>query len=135
MEISCFLIEDTGQYSEPYGEHNMREQIWKRMDNGEKMRFSDFPVGAMWFENIPFYPKGLNGQSLFVRTPGGDWNIDSRASNCTMKNDDVHRCWCRHGDAPNITVNKIGDTCSAGGGSIQMCDYHGFLVNGKLTNC
>jgi len=61
------------------------------------------------------------------------WDIDGRASNCTLKDDKAHRCWVRHGEPPTITVDKNGLTCSAGAGSIQADDYHGFLQNGSLT--
>lgn len=74
-----------------------------------------------------------DGDHLEVVTPGGLWNVDSRASNCTMPYDYEHRCWVRHGDVPVITVDKAGLTCSAGAGSIQCGTYHGFLQNGHLT--
>lgn len=122
--------------------------FWKRADTGEtKRRIADFGIGAMWFAD--WYPlaKVAPGEvarfggdwdnqydpPLHVSTPGGDWNIDSRASNCTLKNDRLHRCWIRHGAPPNITVDKAGRTCSAGAGSIQAGTYHGFLRNGQLT--
>jgi len=56
--------------------------------------------------------------------------IDSRASNCTLPDDNVHKCWVRHGEAPNFTVDKNGATCAAGAGSIQTSNWHGFLRNG-----
>jgi len=46
-----------------------------------------------------------------------------------------HKCWVRHGEAPNIHVDKNGVTCGAGAGSIGTPKYHGFLHNGHLTNC
>jgi len=73
---------------------------------------------------------------LVVICPDGHWwNIDSRCSNCTLPDDKAHHCWVRHGEPPNITVDKNGLTCSAGGGSILTSDggYHGFLQNGSLT--
>lgn len=86
------------------------------------------------------YPKSfawdnLEGDELHVICPNGmEWNIDSRAINCTMKNDRTHRCWVRTGIPPNITVGKKGGpTCSAGAGSILIGDYHGFLRNGNFT--
>lgn len=75
----------------------------------------------------------VDGPHLWVQTPGGVWCIDSRASNCTMPYDYEHRCWIRHGEPPDVTVDKAGTTCSAGAGSIQCGDYHGFLQNGSLT--
>lgn len=80
------------------------------------------------------YWDNCEGQHLQVVLPNGrHWDIDSRASNCTMPNDRLHRCWVRAGEPPNITVGKNGLTCSAGAGSIQAGAYHGFLRNGVLT--
>ena len=73
---------------------------------------------------------------LIVILPNGDkWDTDGRASNCTMPEDRLHRCWVKHGEPPNVTVDKNGNTCQAGAGSILSGDYHGFLHNGELTNC
>ena len=75
-----------------------------------------------------------SGPQLTVVCPNGhEWNIDSRASNCTMPYDYEHRCWVRHGEPPDIHVDKQGHTCAAGAGSIQAADYHGFLHHGTLT--
>jgi len=80
-----------------------------------------------------FYWDNHKGPYLILVLPNGhEWNIDSRASNCTMKEDRLHRCWCRHGEPPNVTVDKIGVTCQAGAGSILMGDFHGFLTNGEI---
>lgn len=46
-----------------------------------------------------------------------------------------HKCWVRHGEAPDIHVDKSGVTCGAGAGSIMAGSYHGFLHNGHLTSC
>lgn len=74
------------------------------------------------------------GQHLYVVLPNGiTWDVDGRANNCTMKADRLHRCWVRTGEPPNVTVGKNGFTCSAGAGSIQAGDYHGFLKNGELS--
>jgi len=122
--------------------------LWRRVDTGEvKRRARDFGIGAMYFAdwfNLGDPPAGevvrfgydwdnAYEAPLHVITPGGEWNIDSRASNCTLKNDRLHRCWIRHGTPPNITVDKVGRTCAAGAGSIQCGKYHGFLRNGYLT--
>lgn len=73
---------------------------------------------------------------LFCMLPNGHtWDIDSRASNCTRKDDRTHRCWIRHGEPPNVHVDKNGDTCSAGAGSILVEGWHGFLHNGELIQC
>lgn len=97
--------------------------------------------GAMW--NAWWMSYSINpsdGLCIVAKCPNGrEWMIDSRASNCTMPEDDVHRCWVRHGDpyAANLTVDKMTTegypTCAAGGGSIQAGDYHGFLQAGCFT--
>jgi hypothetical protein len=88
---------------------------------------------------VDWYPKNLywdnqDGPYLFAMLPNHNhWNIDGRASNCDMPDERLHRCWCRHGEVPEITVDKVGHTCNAGAGSIQSGDYHGFLINGEFT--
>ena len=73
------------------------------------------------------------GHLTVVLPNGRRWDIDSRASNCTMPQDRLHRCWVRHGEPPAITVDKQGRTCGAGAGSIQAGDWHGFLRAGRLV--
>lgn len=114
-------------------------RIYKRSDNGETLTFQDVhkAPGAMyratWCEDYKPWC-GPDGRSYIVVLPNGrEWQIDGRASNCTMKDDNIHKCWVRHGEAPNFTVDKNGPTCAAGGGSILAGDYHGFLQNGWLT--
>lgn len=112
--------------------------IYVRDDTGEDIELGRAPVGACW--DADWYDddkRGPDGRSLIVKTPGGDWLIDGRASNCTMKDDKVHRCWVRHGrpEDGSLHVDKNGKTCAAGAGSIQMGSYHGFLHNGHLTDC
>lgn len=71
-----------------------------------------------------------DGVHLLAMTPNGEsWDISSRASNCTMREDRQHRCWVVTGsaEAGTLTVGKGGLTCSAGGGSIQVTGWHGFL--------
>lgn len=117
------------------------ERIHQRSDNGALTTFREAPPGAMWYawwmkSEQSGYNWDWDNQTeapLICKTPGGEWNIDSRASNCTMKDDRKHRCWIRHGEPPNITVDKNGLTCAAGAGSIQCGNYHGFLQSGKLT--
>lgn len=79
------------------------------------------------------------GDHLIVVLPNGhQWDINSRASNCTMREDGLHRCWVRHGDPEKgepVHVDKSGVTCAAGAGSIGVPGYHGFLHNGELTSC
>lgn len=96
----------------------------------------ELPVGAMfyadWYPQNMFWDNKTDGH-LMVVTPGGEWNIDARASNCTLPDDRQHRCWVRHGEPPTIHVDKVGHTCAAGAGSILQKSYHGFLHNGHLT--
>jgi hypothetical protein len=115
--------------------------LFRRTDTGELMTLREAPAGAIWnaswMAGSPSFC-GPDGRSLVCRLPGGhDWLIDSRASNCTMKDDSVHKCWVRHGEPPELTVDKNGFTCQAGAGSILSSDgkYHGFLRNGYLEEC
>lgn len=112
------------------------ESVYRRTDTGELMTLRDAPPGAMW--DAWWYSesfKGPDGMCLVVKCPpdGTEWLIDSRASNCTMPNDNEHNCWIRHGAPPNITVDKNGRSCAAGAGSIQTKTWHGFLRNGMLV--
>lgn len=125
------------------------DTMFRRVDTGEeKFTIRAFGPGAMWYatwykrdeiasDGRPVYGWDWDNQyepPLMVTCPNGhDWVIDSRASNCTMKDDRTHRCWIRHGLPPSITVDKNGTTCAAGAGSIQAGDYHGFLRNGEFT--
>jgi hypothetical protein len=96
----------------------------------------DAPPGASWDAWwMPDYWRGPDGIALMVKCPNGhEWHVDSQASNCTRKGQ-PHECWVRHGDPrqANVTVDKHGDTCAAGAGSIVAGDYHGFLQAGILT--
>ncbi|MGH8260470.1 MAG: hypothetical protein ACREUG_12360, partial [Steroidobacteraceae bacterium] len=115
-------------------------QIYIDRATGREYTLDEHVPGMMWdaswmHENW----KGPDGRCLVVVRPNGrEWMIDSQASNCTMKQDvgpfaSTHRCWVRHGEPPNITVDKAGRTCAAGAGSIQAGDYHGFLKAGQFT--
>ena len=125
-----------------------QEVIYQRLDTGDLMTLrqrqaSDVggpapaPPGAMWDAWwMPASWAGSDGIALMVRCPNGhDWHVDGRAKNCTLPNDHLHKCWVRHGDprAAEVTVDKNGNTCAAGAGSIQAGDYHGFLQAGVLT--
>lgn len=112
--------------------------LFRRADTGELVTLQEAPPGAMWdatwFNDDPAYT-GADGISLVVRTPGGTWMVDSRCGNCGLPEDDVHKCWVRHGDPRlpgQIHVDKAGVTCPAGAGSIQCGSYHGFLHHGVL---
>lgn len=124
-----FVLNDTWQV--------FTDTIYRRADTGEEKPLREWGPGAMWDAWwVPY--KGPDGRSIVVRLPNGhDWWIDSRASNCTLPDDDEHQCWIRHGDPPDLTVDKDGQTCAAGGGSIASGSgdtyYHGFLREGRLV--
>lgn len=114
-----------------------QERLYRRSDTGELTTIRDAAPGACWDASWlhQLYP-GSDGITLAVRCPSGrDWIVDSRASNCGRPDDNTHHCWVRHGDPREcaVTVDKNGDTCSAGAGSIVAGDYHGFLQSGVLT--
>lgn len=86
-----------------------------------------------WHEpgHCPFW-NNCDGRHIYSLTPNGEhWDITSRASNCTLKDDRTHRCWITHGSPEDGTlhVDKNGTTCAAGAGSIQVTGWHGFLHN------
>lgn len=114
------------------------ERLYRDPRTGAEYTIRDAPPGAMWraewMEDVAAY-RGPDGQCLAVVLPDGhQWMIDGRASNCTRPKDNDHKCWVRHGEPPNLTVDKNGNTCQAGAGSIVSAGYHGFLVDGYLTD-
>lgn len=145
-EIKCYLI--TPVYGAPLQDEICSRNMWPpyntivgwvRLDTGERKEHNfEWGVGAMWFATWSWRGREWSNEvepPLHVRCPEHhDWNIDSRASNCTMLDDRLHRCWIRHGEVPNITVDKNGLTCAAGAGSIMLPKWHGFLRNGQLVS-
>lgn len=112
--------------------------IYRRTDTGEEYSLRKMPPGAMYNAHwLTDFQCGDDGLCLVVCCPpdGWTWMVDSKASNCTMPEDNVHKCWIRHGDPRecNVTVDKNGVTCQAGGGSIMSPRWHGFLRNGFLV--
>jgi hypothetical protein len=113
------------------------EQLYRAAgsDKDYLLRDARKSPGMMWDAFwAPECWKGPDGRSLIVVCPDGtEWNIDGPCSNCTMKDDQgpygqAHRCWTRTGTPPLIQVGKqFSKTCSAGGGSIAVPGYHGFL--------
>lgn len=135
-----------------------RDNLYRRGDTGTLVTLRDAPPGAMWdahwmrHDGYGDQYTGPDGIVLVVRLPdGSDWLVDSEASNCTRtqwgpKEVDgkmcakvwlgrTHYCWVRHGDprTGSVHVDKNGDTCAAGAGSIQSSRWHGFLHNGELV--
>lgn len=140
------------------------QTIYRRSDNSEEVLWREAGAGAImdceWFHDMK-ERCGEDSHSYLVKLPGGhEWSPDARASNCdspcatcgkpnhqhrsTPRPDGVcdrfvesraHKCWCRHGTAPDLTVDKSGHTCGAGGGSILVEGWHGFLRQGWLEQC
>jgi hypothetical protein len=112
------------------------DQIYRRVDTGEEMTLPDAPAGAMWYAPwLDQFHTPQGPHNLIVKTPGGEWAIDSQSSNCGLQEDrkqEQHHCWVRSGTPPDVNVDKDGKTCSAGAGSIQCGSYHGFLRHGWL---
>jgi len=122
-------------FSEKAEHHGHGRPFYRRLDNGQELA-SPLPPGACYaLDDDDAWCTGFDGKSIVCVLPNGDhWYIDSRASNCTMKGDSVHRCWVRHGTVgERLHVDKNGNTCQAGAGSIHSGSYHGFLHNGELT--
>lgn len=122
------------EFTEASWKSSGTKRKWTRPDTGQ---IFDSPreagPGAMW--DAHWMPsKGPDGLCLVVLLPNGvDWMVDGRANNCTRPDDSEHQCWVRHGEPPNITVDKNGNTCQAGAGSIASGTYHGFLRDGTFT--
>lgn len=113
--------------------------IYRRFDTGEEITLKDAPVGAMWDAWwMGDSWRGEDGLCVVCVLPGGhQWTIDGRASNCTRPGE-PHHCWVRHGTPPHerVNVDKNGNTCAAGGGSIWVhkpVEWHGFLRDGRLV--
>jgi hypothetical protein len=122
------------------------QKVWRRADTGEEMSTEGAPAGAIyrapWLEDSVRH-RGPDGKSYICIIPSKpdwsgrhSWMMDGAASNCDMPDDPVHKCWCRHGEAPVFTVDKVGNTCRAGAGSIlSPGGWHGFLRDGVLVYC
>jgi hypothetical protein len=110
---------------------------YQRLDTGKRF-YGKLPIGALYAAHARKLPdgwdcKGADGLNVVCVTPGGRWYIDARAANCSRSAEFSHRCWIRHGTVgESIHVDKDGDTCSAGNGSIQCGNFHGFLHKGEL---
>lgn len=134
------------------------EPVYRRQDTMRSTTLRDAPPGAMWFADwMSDFWKGTDGRCVVVKLPNGnDWVIDAIAHNCDAPcldcgkplsahmqskptipcrkmNPKPHNCWVRHGEPPNLTVDKKGVTCGAGAGSIQSGNYHGFLIDGVFN--
>lgn len=138
MPTPTFWVEPVGLEEGPDGKSWPLgvEARYRRPNTGEEWARHELPPGAMfdafW---MPAAWRGTDGISLVVILPTGHgWYVDSEAANCTRPGE-PHHCWVRHGDPRTepVTVDKNGDTCAAGAGSIAVEGYHGFLRDGILT--
>lgn len=140
----------TGEYT-PFVDSRSSPYL-KNMATGEVKVLDELPFGACYVANKDpktgeiekdSYWTGHDGLSIVCVTPrtapadpskSGQWYIDSMANNCTKKDDKVHRCWVRHGTVGDpLHIDKSGNTCAAGAGSIQHAGWHGYLKNGVLS--
>lgn len=132
---TCEACGERFEDSDPY---QIFQDAIMRAPDGRTWPFRELPPGACYNAYWDRHHVGPDGRSLVVILPNSrPWHIDSRANNCTMPEDNVHRCWCRHGSPEDGTlhVDKVGNTCAAGAGSIAVPGYHGFLHNGSLREC
>ncbi len=148
------ILQDNSSFGVP---ENYKPEQWPNVcdkcgalvpnENINKQVFSsvkyDTPSGELepgnlfwntWYPDNMFWDNHSWPHLMAILPNGYEWCIDSRASNCGMPDDRTHRCWVRHGEVPNIHVDKNGNTCNAGAGSIWIEDYHGYLHNGEFTN-
>lgn len=128
--------------------------LYRGAPDGQLYALHEAPVGAMWdAEWMGESSRGPDGLHLVVKTPGGEWLVDDESSNCTRTQyveiptpegkagkwrrfERTHFCWVRHGDPrqpETLHVDKNGDTCAAGAGSILIGGWHGFLHHGHLV--
>lgn len=85
------------------------------------------PSGAMWYADwMEEYYRGMDGHSLVVRTPAGDWYIDGPSSSGGK--------WARQGDVPVVTVSPsiVISELRNPYGVVLMPGYHGWLREGRL---
>lgn len=113
-------------------------RLYSGHPSGELKTLRDAPPGAMWtcYWLEPQWSSWTNlpGPPLYVKLPNGqDFDTDGRAANCSMPEEKTHRCWVKHGTPPLVTLDKNGNTCSAGAGSIASNGWHGYLRNGELV--
>lgn len=120
-----------------------------RIPDGSLVTEDKLPAGAAWWSKWKHDREHIGSECfdrdtcdprghLHVVLPDGTaWDVMSRASNCTAKQERTHFCWVLHGEleAGTLHVDKGGNTCAAGAGSIATSGYHGFLQHGELVSC
>lgn len=119
----------------------IRRIVYRNIHTDEKLPSHKLPYGAIFESKNSF--KGPDGLSLVCVVPQYAekrenytyWYLDGRASNCTKPDDMEHRCWVRHGKfGESMHVDKNGNTCQAGAGSIMVQGFHGFLHHDYLID-
>lgn len=106
------------------------ENEYGRQDTGEVMTLRSAPHGAMYLaewmagHGSSIYMKRRAGlPHLFVKTPGGEWDVDGPSSNGNG--------WSWEGDPPNVTARpSIGMSFEDG-----RWKYHAYLTAGVLIEC
>lgn len=133
--IRCYLLEPTNEEWHSEDGH-ITAPLYRDSRTGALVTLRDAEPGAItraqWCSWVPSQDEDA---PIVVKLPNGDlWYVDDEAANCTRKGDLSHHCWIRHGALPDVTVDKQGETCAAGAGSILSGSYHGFLRNGWLED-
>lgn len=107
--------------------------------DGAEHEIQHLPAGAIFDASWMGDWGRVNGDGerwSIVLPDGHVWHPGAEANNCTRKGEN-HDCWCVHGEAPLLTVDKNPEpgrsTCAAGAGSIASSGWHGFLTGGKLV--
>src|ERR1700730_10689997 len=123
QNIHCFMVEfDPGIDGTP---PIFRDQQGQPLD--------PVPPGAMYWMHRKIWcvVHHVPCSHLCVVTPGGNvWDIDSIGCQRFYP----HNCWIRHGDPPNVTDDKDGQTCDAGRGSFGGNGCHVFLCDGEFID-
>lgn len=106
-------------------QHNLT-LLYIRKDTGEKTTLSGAAPGAMWYAD--WFPdeekRAPDGRVLIVKTPAGDWNVDSKANNGPG--------WTRTGTPPKVTATP---SIGMGRRPDGQYAYHGWLRDGTLVEC
>lgn len=120
MACACGYVFEEGDHWQ------VNTRILYRASHDSKLyTLDDVPVGAMWDAWWFDHHKGPDGKCLVVKTPGGEWMIDSKAQD--------GKGWTRNGEPPNLTVTPSIGIGAEGKG--QPWKYHGFLTYGYLVEC
>lgn len=119
----CDFVFTDAAFRQIFVEHEHR-----RSDTGGLTTIMDAPVGALWWAHwltghheSPKHKARGGGPHLILKTPAGEWDIDSPSSNANGEG------WDRTGNPPNVTARPSI--------LIGKDEYHGFLTDGVLSSC